>query len=212
MLQIAVLRVEKVLLGLAFTTVNLAAGITALVVTVLFLDHIELHPNTNYMSLYLLLFTLVAVGGFFTSAMTFSNKFENVLLRLRDREMEVKLRLVPNLYTCYNNGVTVVVRKKDYQSSPYDGVPVIVPNALTFSDTSNPRVREVVTGTMEDLRRLTDGASITNLYGSEIYVPYTSGMMKPEDEARLFPHITLEQAEQYIWAGYKRPKSKRRAA
>jgi hypothetical protein len=113
---------------------------------------------------------------------------------------------IPNLVTTYNNGVRVVVRTKDYEAarSAIGRAPtmLIISPALTFSDSINPRVRQMVTGTMEDFRALYAQAYIKDVWG--IYVPYTSGLMSREEEDRLFPHITREKATEIIWEGFRR--------
>ena len=118
---------------------------------------------------------------------------------------EIALRRLPQLIICHNNGVIAVATKAEYQDSP----DWFVPNVMTFSDSESPRLRELVTGTMADFDRLTHDARVTDVFvPGQLYVPYTSGILKPEAEARLFPHVSLEEAERRIWQGYKRPKQK----
>lgn len=117
----------------------------------------------------------------------------------------LRLRDMPLLHICHNNGVTAVVTEKHYASS----FGRVVEGAMTFSDSKNPEVRKRVTGTMADFYRLTYNAQIVvHLRPRHLYVPYTSGMMPREQEDAQFPRISLEEAERRIWDGFKRPKQK----
>lgn len=170
-------------------------------------------PPQTHPLLLVMLVLLGMVAGMILTSLGVGDRCERTMWQLDGWRKEMALRRLPTLYTYYNNGVLVVVHEEDYKAVIDRGCPLVVPNALTFSDSQNPRVKSLVTGTMEDFRRLSQGANVvkTTMHTS-IYVPYTSGMMEPEHEQELFPHISFGEAERRIWRGYKRQKSAKKAA
>ncbi len=170
--------------------------------------------NQKSLSFWLAMLTVIAsgVGSAFLVFFLISNPVENLCEALRGWIRKKTLLKVPNLYSCYNNGVTALVRKADYEyalettgDSSFKIKLLMISPTFTFGNFVAPPMSEKATGTMSDFHNLVKGAHVVELYAN-IFVPYTSGLIPKAEQERLYPHIPLAKAEEMIWKGYKRPK------
>jgi hypothetical protein len=118
----------------------------------------------------------------------------------------------PLVYICRNNGVTVLATPEKYKKAAaeywgdvehgvidHPGSKIVlhtVPNAFLFSSINS--LRGKVTGTEEAMEKLIRGCRVEQ---RPMYVPYTSGLNKPEEDAKLFlyVHQSLGLAYRMIW-------------
>ncbi|GEM_PF-5692672 len=187
------------------------AGILLPVLAWDFLIHPSNDPKTLSFWISMLFMIVSVLGGLWCGISVAGKSMENLFPRLEKWTRQRYLRRIPNLYTCYNNGVLAVVRKTDYERTlgAAEGGADLLVVSPTFTFVHFPvysPLKEKVTGTMDSFLQLTRGAHVVELMPNAVFVPYTSGMMKKADEERFYPHIPLAKAEEMIWAGYKRPK------